>query len=115
MENIKKYWFLYTPILALIIWGVSINSRLFNSPEQKVRHETYIENAPSTKDLVGKHIRDSINTVHAMQIRQQRYEDNKIKDSIRAVNDSLFLDMVTRQTVQIEQVKEEVQKIKRNY
>ena len=105
MENIKKYWFLYTPILALIIWGVSINSRLFNSPEQKVKHEIHIDNSLSPEQQQRKYILDSIDKASAIKSRAERLKLQRKKDSAEFVKDSLFIDQVKRQTVQIEQIK----------
>jgi hypothetical protein len=105
IDNIKKYWFLYVPVSALIIWGVSINSRIFNSPEQKVEVISAIKSMPSAADRAV----EAANDAHAMEIRQMRYNDNKRNDSIDKIydrkKDSITLDYIKRQTVQIEQIK----------
>ena len=109
IENIKKYWFLYGFLAGAVIWIATIDSRTFDSPEQKVEHKNHVKNSLTPVQQEAARLIDSFNNQHAIQTRQRRYEDNKIKDSLRTINDSLFLDMVKRQTVQIEQIKERLE------
>lgn len=110
MDIIKKYWFLLVPLAGFAVWLITISTKIFDSAEQKVEVTNFVKNSPSSKDQWRKYLRDSVNTQHAIQTRQKRYEDGVKKDSIRANKDSLFLDMVKRQTVQIEQIKEQLKK-----
>lgn len=104
-----------TTVLAisayLISYGESkqnIESRLFETADQRKEVVDFVENSLTPVELKIQYILDTINKNHAVKIRQQRYDDNKTKDSIRSTHDSLFLDMMSRQTVQIEQLKQEL-------
>lgn len=116
MDTVKKWIIGFA--LALIgtasVWIANIDSKTFDSPEQKVTVVKAVETMPSEADNAVA----AANDAHAVEIRQLRYEDQKRKDSIevayRRHQDSITLDYIKRQTVQIEQMKEEMQKIKDN-
>lgn len=91
------------------VWLANIDSRAFDDAEQKVKVINAVENSPTPEQKHRDRILDSVDKKHAMKIRQQRYDDNKNKDSLRAITDSIFLDLVKRQTVQIEQIKQQMQ------
>lgn len=108
IDNLRKYWFLYIPISGLIVWFAVINSRIFDSPEQKVE----VINAVKTMPTEAERAVELANASHAIEIRQMRYEDNKKEDSIRLFRekekDSLTLDAFKRFTVQIEQLEAKI-------
>ena len=105
LDNLKKYWFLYVPLSALIVWGVSIDSRLWESAKQQAEVINKVEEMPTVTDMAIQ----NADAKHAKEIRQMRYEYNKRNDSIKAAynrkKDSITLDYIKRQTVQIEQIK----------
>ncbi len=118
-EHLKKYWAIYTFVVPVVIagaiWLITIDSRTFDSPEQKVKVTEFVENSPSTKDQWAEYFRDSMNNVHAVKTRQARYEDGlksearRIEsDSINRRNDSIVLDYVQKNADQIFQIREEI-------
>jgi hypothetical protein len=111
-DFIKKYWFIILPIItgigALAVKMILIDSRTFDSPEQKVVHEKFIKQSVQPKDQWRKYYRDSADKAHAEWKREQSLKAQLKSDSIRKKHDSLFLDMVQRQTIQIEQIKDKI-------
>jgi hypothetical protein len=105
LDNIKKYWFLYGVITFILGWFAVINSRIYDSPEQKVEHEQHVKNSLSPIQQQKKYLLDSLDKVSAIKTRAERLELQRKKDSAELVKDSLFIDQVKRQTVQIEQIK----------
>lgn len=114
VEHLKGFWFVYGIIAGAAVWIANIDSKTFDSPEQKVEHKTHVEQALSPLQQQRKYLRDSMNTVHAMQERAKRTAMQRKSDSIHRVRDSLVFDMVERQTIQVEQVKEEIKKLRNN-
>lgn len=114
IESLKKYWFLLVALSGGAVWIATINSKTFDSPEQKVAVVKAVESMPTEAHRAV----ELANEAHAIEIRQLRYEDSKRRDSINDLNlrrkDSLFFDKIDRQTVQIEQLKEEFKKIRNN-
>ena len=115
MKTVKEYWWLLVPLSALAVYLYSIKDRLFENAEQRIEMVKEYNESPTAEQKQKAFLLDSLNDVHAVQIRQKRYEDNKRKDSFRLIddmkrqkNDSLFLDQVKRQTVQIEQMKKQI-------
>ena len=106
LENIKKYWFLYGVLTGAAIWIATINSKTFDSPEQKVEITNHVELAPTPEQQQRKLILDSINNVHAIKSRNKR--------------DSLLLEMTKRVKIidsinllnaeQVYQIKEQLKK-----
>ena len=68
-----------------------------------------MEALPTAAERAADRATTNANNKHAQEIRQLRYEDNKRNDSIDKIyerrKDSLVLDQISRQTVQIEQMK----------
>lgn len=112
IDNLKKYWWLYTVLSGAALWLATIDSKTFDSAEQKVEVTKFVEESPGAKEQWEKHLRDSMNTVHAMKERVKRTRQQFVSDSIHRHRDSLTFDMIQRQTIQLEQVKEELKKIK---
>jgi ribosomal protein L24 len=113
MDIIKKWLIVFA--LALIttgsVWIANIDSKTFDSPEQKVTVIKAVETMPTEAEkAVGV-----ANAAHAIEIRQLRYIDAKKNDSLDRVyehrKDSLVLDQIKRQTVQIEQMKSKLDNI----
>jgi hypothetical protein len=113
MEIIKKYTVHFALGLLTVGagWVATINSRIFNSTEQKVKVVDFVEESPSALDQWRGHLSDSINNADAIKTRAARFKLAKESDSVRRVHDSLFLDQVRRQTVQIEQMKVKIDEI----
>lgn len=119
MKGLKEYWLLYlfgfSAIGAAAIWIATINSKTFDSPEQKVTVVKAVEAMPTEAERAV----ELANSAHAIEIRQFRYDDNKRNDSLNKIyerkKDSLFLDMVKRQTVQIEQMKDKIDRIESHH
>lgn len=119
METLEKHWKLISGIIvgisAVATWifsqganSRSLEGKVFDSPEQKVEIITHVEDAPSPKQLQLKHLRDSINTAHAMKSRSKRdsahFEELRrrhVTDSINQLNAD-----------QIYQIKQEFKEIK---
>lgn len=114
METIKKYWFLAVPIGAFAVWLITINSRIFESPEQKVEVTNFVKNSPSAEQQQRARLLDSFNNQHAIKTRQKRYDDGVKNDSIKRRGDSLILDYVQKNAEQIYQIREDVEKLKTN-
>lgn len=106
-EALKKYLLhaVFGILLAGAAWVATINSRTFDSPEQKVT----VVNAVSTMPTEAERAVELANDAHAIEIRQLRYEDKKRNDSLDKIyehrKDSIVIDQIKRQTVQIEQMK----------
>ena len=115
LDNIKKYWFLYGVLSGAVIWIATINSKTFDSPEQKVEVVNFVEHAPSPEQQQRKLILDSVNTAHAITERAKRTEMLRKSDSIKNVRDSLTLDRIERLAVQMQLMKDEVKEIKDNH
>jgi hypothetical protein len=105
MENIKKYWFLYTPLAALIIWGVSINSRIFESPEEKVEWGVQLKAMPTPAQTIRTHILDSVDKIHAKKSRNKRDSMYGVLINRMDYNDSIQL----LNADQMFQIKEQLQ------
>ena len=106
LDNLKKYWFLYGICLTAVIWVATIDSKTFDSPEQKVEHINHVKNSLTPVQQQRKYLLDSVDKTSAIKTRAARLELQRKKDSSDLVKDSLFIDQVKRQTVQIEQIKE---------
>lgn len=112
-EFIKKYVYhmLMIILTAGAVWLATIDSKTFDSPEQKVKVVNAVETMPSEADRAV----EIANDAHAIEIRQLRYEDNKRRDSIKDVekkkHDSLTIDAFKRFTVQIEQIEAKLDSI----
>jgi len=115
MKFIKEYWFLFAFGLPLLgagtVWIWNFENRTFQTEKEMHEIISKVKSEPSAQKQFEAFLRDSMNDIHAVQIRQQRYEDSRRNDSLRHITDSLFLDMVSRQTVQIEQMKAEIVEI----
>lgn len=114
LDNLKKYWFLYAVLSTAAIWIATINSKTFDSPEQKVTVVSAVEAMPTAAERAAERATAKANDEHAIIIRQMRYDDNKRNDSIDKIyehkKDSLVLDQISRQTVQIEQLRQEIKR-----
>lgn len=114
MKMIKEYWAIIVVLGGAIVTGVTwiaiIDSKTFDSPEQKVEHIHHIKNVPSPKQEMMAYILDSINNTQAIQSRKLRDSTFKAQDSVRKVFDSVMLDYVQRNADQIYQIKEEIKK-----
>ena len=104
MEEVKKHWFLICFVFGAIggsaIWIATIDSKTFNSPEQKVRHEIHVSQSLTPFQQQLKFTADTTNANSATRARAIRLERERVNDSMKHVNDSLILDMITRQAVQ---------------
>lgn len=105
LDNLKKYWFLYGVLGGAAVWIATINSKTFDSAEQKVEHTIHVKTSLNPEQQQRKYILDSIDKASAIKTRAERLELQRKKDSAELVKDSLFIDQVKRQTVQIEQIK----------
>ncbi len=110
IEHLKGFWFVYGIIAGAAVWIANIDSKTFDSAEQKVEHKTHVEQSLTPLQQQSKYLRDSMNTVHAMTERAKRTKMQRKSDSVHRLRDSLVFDMVERQTIQIEQVKEQLKK-----
>lgn len=115
MKALKQYWFLLVPLAGLAVWLITINTRIFDSAEQKVEVVKYVEDSPSPEQRQRAILIDSINDAHAIQTRQKRYEDGVRNDSIRALKDSLIFDIIQRNADQFYQMKQSIDSIKAHH
>lgn len=81
MKFVKEYWFIIafiaTPVATGLVWIVSLDSRLFDSPEQKVKHEIHVNTAPSLIEQKTRSIFDSIETVKTNEMLEVLINDSK--------------------------------------
>ena len=116
---IKKYWAQILVVGSLLGTGIvyiaGMDSRMYDSAEQKVEHDNHVKNALTPVQQAEAKLSDSLNNAHASEIRQLRYEDNKRADSIKLIydrkKDSITLDYIKRQTVQIEKMNTKIDNI----
>ena len=54
LDNLKKYWFLYGFLTGAVIWIATIDSKTFDSPEQKVNHVNHVKNSLTPKQQMKK-------------------------------------------------------------
>lgn len=106
-EFLKKYVYHVLTILLVAgsVWIATINSKTFDSPEQKVNVVKVVETMPGPDEQWKTYYQDSVNKASTIKERKERTKIMRKSDSVRRMHDSLFLDMVKRQTVQIEQMK----------
>jgi len=113
LDNLQKYWKIWSTIaisvVAVITWIVNLEPRIPDTVEEMID----IRNAIKAMPTPGQKKMDSLNDIHAIEIRQLRYEDAKRKDSMETAynrrKDSITLDYIKRFTVQIEQIKQEIE------
>lgn len=112
MKFLKEYWFIFVFVLPLlgagIVWLVDIDSKTFDSPEQKVEHEAHVKSSLSPKEQWQKYYRDSMDVIHRQKEREERTQMMREKDSIDKIQDSIFLDIIQRNADQIYQIKEQL-------
>ncbi len=118
----KDYWFILVPMAVFAVWLITINTRTFDSSEQKVKVVSYVESSTSPEQQAIDRIMDSLaddkhiqNDNHAIQIRQKRYDDGVKKDSIDSIKDSLFFDIIKRNADQFYQIKQTIDSIKEHH
>ena len=114
MDTIRKNWAIILLIVTWIGGGVAyyiheqvdrglLESRVFKTPEEKVKVITHVDGAPTPAQLQRAYILDSINKSTAIQFRSEQLKRDKYRDSIQILNaDQLY------------QIKEELKKIKEN-
>lgn len=98
IEHIKGFWLVYGLLAAASVWLATIDSKTFETPEQRVEHEYHIQNALTPKDQWRKFLRDSMDKENAKKSRARRdslwIEMNKTlkhQDSINRLNaDQLY-------------------------
>ena len=125
LGNVKKYWWVYGVITALIGaigWiytqgGISNqkDNRLFSTPEKRIETEQYFETKPSAAQEMRQLILDSI----AAEAQIKNAEDARRS---RAKRDSVYLEEVKARKItdsinrlnadQMYQIKEELKRIK---
>jgi len=117
MEELKKYWFLITFIFAAIggaaVWVASIDSKTFESPQQRVRHEIHVNESLTPVEQHAKCVADTANANHAKRTRIIRLRREKQRDSIKHFTDSLIYDMIKRQAVQTQLQTQRLEKIEK--
>lgn len=93
LDKVKKYWFLYTLLGGAAVWLATINSKTFDSAEQKVNHITFIKNSLSPFQQQIRHFRDSIDKESRVKSRRfrdslnlERYKIEKIKEKRDSAN-----------------------------
>lgn len=107
---LKEYWFIIVPLAGFAVWLITINTRLFDSTEQKVHVIKTIEDGPTAGQRMRAYMLDSINKTEAIKSRRLRDSTFRAQDSLRKIHDSTMLDYVQRNAVQINQIKEQLKK-----
>ena len=109
-EFLKEHWFIITfvaaPLMTGLVFLFSLNSRIFNSPEQKVRHEDHVNQSLTPVQQFQRFSTDTANANSAVRARAVRLERERRKDSVNAIQDSIMLDYVQKNAEQIYQIKE---------
>lgn len=111
LENIKKYWFLIALLGGAAVWIATIDSKTFDSPEQKVKHVIHVNESLTPEQQLRAYIMDSLNKDSAIKTRAERLRNEIKRDSIRAINDSIANDKIDRSAVQMQQTKEVVENL----
>jgi len=126
LDNLKKYWMVYTVAIAIITaigWiftqgGISNEkeNRLFSTPTKRIQTETYMDERPSAVQEMRQLILDSI-------AAEEVIKNSKDARRSRAVRDSTYLEEVKARRVtdsinrlnadQMFQIKEELKRIKK--
>ncbi len=120
LNNLKKYWYLYTIIIA-IIGGISWifsqgeisnekENRLFTTPQIRMKTESYIEQRPSAAQEMRAYILDSVEKNHRMKSRDKSdaifLEEVKLRKeeaAARKITDS-FIKLNADQMYQIKEI-----------
>ena len=113
MEFLKNNWFVIsfvaTPMFAGLVWLLSLSSKTFDSPEQKVEHVNYIKNSLTPVQQQRAYLMDSLDKDSAIKTRATRLNAQKKNDSIRFIKDSIVLDYVQKNAEQIFQIREQLE------
>jgi len=104
LENIKKYWFLYGVLAGAAVWIATINSKTFDSPEQKVEVTKFVEFAPTPEQQQRAIILDSINNAHAIKSRSKR--DSLLREMVKRVKQIDSINVLNAD--QVYQIKEQL-------
>jgi len=110
LDNLKKYWFLYGVVIGFATWLITINSRIFDSPEQKVKHETHVNNAISPIQQQRAYLMDSLDKDSAIKKRALTLERDSLERARTRKNDSIILDYIQKNADQIFQIRQEHKK-----
>tara|TARA_R110000796_G_scaffold215732_1_gene331723 strand:+ start:500 stop:898 length:399 start_codon:yes stop_codon:yes gene_type:complete len=117
MEELKKYWWLITFIFAGIsaaaIWIANIDSKTFESPKQREKHEYHVTNSLTPLQQHEKFVKDTANAGSATRARALRLKREARNDSIKTIKDSLIYDVLQRQAVQTQLQTQRLEKIER--
>jgi hypothetical protein len=125
LENLKKYWWLHSIVVALIGgsgWLISQgyeshekDSRLFTTPEKRIETEKYFQQRPSAAQEQRQLLLDSFAAVKAIENAEHAKKSRAIRDSLfeverkaRKITDSILL----LNADQVYQIKEELKRIK---
>jgi hypothetical protein len=110
MEFLKKYWFLITfvvtPLGVALVWIVSIDSRTFDSAEQKVKHDNHIKNALTPNEEYQKFVQDTMMKGAITRDKEDAIKARAIRVKERKNSDSIILDYIQKNAEQIYQIKE---------
>lgn len=112
---LKQYWFLVgalsTGLCTAVGWVIGANGRMFSSPEEKVRIVTKVDEGLTPEQVQRAYFMDSLEKASAIKAREKRLKTDLTRDSIRGVQDSIMMDLVQKNAIQIFQIKEEIKKI----
>ena len=126
MENIKKYWWVYT-VLAAIIGGATWlytqgsishekDSRLFSTPKKRIQTEQYMDQRPSPAQEQRQIILDSIAAVRAIENAEHAKKSRATRDSLFEIERKarIITDSINQLNAdQMYQIKEELKRIKK--
>jgi hypothetical protein len=110
MEFLKKNWFIISfvvaPLMTGLVFLLSLNSRIFDSPQQKVEHDTHVKTALSPIQQQRKYLLDSMDKASAIEKRAITLKNDSIERERERINDSIMLDYVQKNAEQIYQIKQ---------
>jgi len=115
LDNITKHKWLIILAGGFAVWLITINTRIFESAEQRISVVQRVADLPSAESQWRKFYRDSVNTASADHKRQESLRQQKYSDSVHAVKDSIALDLFKRIGVQQDKMDNKLDSIIKNH
>ena len=125
LENLKKYWWIHTIVVAIIGgagWLISQgyqshekDSRLFTTPEKRIETEEYFKQRPSAAQEQRQLLLDSFAAVKAIENAEHAKRSRATRDSLFEVERKArkITDSINKLNAdQMYQIKEELRRIK---
>lgn len=116
MKFLKENWFLISfvvvPLLTGLVFLLSLNSRIHDSPEHKVEIDNHVKNSLTPTQQLTKFFMDSLDKDSAIKKRALTLKNDSIDRVKDAKKDSIVLDIIQRNADQFYQMKQSIDSIK---